>query len=147
MSVKPGTLPMSPAAAAPAGRACICLYLFSSPCALLFQQFHCSPQAAIKAADDSTTSTGPSASHSRGFPPPVLFQWSPCCPQVAIKAAEDSMSSTALSASRFAIAALAFAPFVVRGLRLPHVRRNAAELALWLFGAPDAAAVAADCLV
>ena len=53
------------------------------------------------------------------------------------------MSSTALSASRFAIAALAFAPYVVRGLRLPHVRRNAAELALWLFGAPAAAAVAA----
>lgn len=44
------------------------------------------------------------------------------------------MSSTALSASRFAIAALAFAPYVWRGLKLPHVRRNAAELALWLFG-------------
>lgn len=46
------------------------------------------------------------------------------------------MSSTALSASRFAIAALAFAPYVWRGLKLPHVRRNAAELALWLFGEP-----------
>mmetsp|Transcript_20667 Transcript_20667/g.62280 ORF Transcript_20667/g.62280 Transcript_20667/m.62280 type:complete len:473 (+) Transcript_20667:213-1631(+) len=53
---------------------------------------------------------------------------------VAIKAAEDSMSSTALSATRFAIAALAFTPYVIRGLKLPHVRKNAAELALWLFG-------------
>lgn len=54
--------------------------------------------------------------------------------QVAIKAAEDSMSSTALSATRFGIAALAFAPYVWRGLKLPHVRRSAAELALWLLG-------------
>jgi hypothetical protein len=54
--------------------------------------------------------------------------------QVAIKAAEDSMSSTALSATRFSIAALAFAPYVWRGLKLPHVRRSAAELALWLLG-------------
>lgn len=46
------------------------------------------------------------------------------------------MSSTALSATRFAIAALAFTPYVIRGLKLPHVRKNAAELALWLFGAP-----------
>lgn len=53
---------------------------------------------------------------------------------VAIKAAEDSMSSTALSATRFGIAALAFAPYVWRGLKLPQVRRSAAELALWLFG-------------
>ena len=54
---------------------------------------------------------------------------------MAIKAAEDSMSSTALSATRFGIAALAFAPYVWRGLKLPHVRRSAAELALWLLGA------------
>ena len=44
------------------------------------------------------------------------------------------MSSTALSATRFSIAALAFAPYVWRGLKLPHVRRSAAELALWLLG-------------
>lgn len=44
------------------------------------------------------------------------------------------MSSTALSATRFGIAALAFAPYVWRGLKVPQVRRSAAELALWLFG-------------
>ena len=44
------------------------------------------------------------------------------------------MSSTALSAMRFGIAAAVFAPYVWRGLKLPHVRNNAAELALWLFG-------------
>jgi hypothetical protein len=44
------------------------------------------------------------------------------------------MSSTALSATRFGIAALAFAPYVWRGLKIPQVRRSAAELALWLFG-------------
>lgn len=48
------------------------------------------------------------------------------------------MSSTALSASRFAIAALAFAPYVWRGLQISAVRRNAAELALWLFGEANA---------
>lgn len=53
---------------------------------------------------------------------------------VAIKAAEDSMSSTALSAMRFAIAAIAFTPWVVRGLRIPEVRKSSVELAFWLFG-------------
>jgi hypothetical protein len=44
------------------------------------------------------------------------------------------MSSTALSATRFGLAALAFAPYVWRGLKIPQVRRSAAELSLWLFG-------------
>lgn len=59
---------------------------------------------------------------------------------VAIKSAEDSMSSTALSAMRFAIAAVAFTPWVIRGLRLPAVRKNSLELAFWLFGGYSAQA-------
>lgn len=35
---------------------------------------------------------------------------------------------------RFAIAAIAFTPWVVRGLRIPEVRKNSLELAFWLFG-------------
>ena len=47
---------------------------------------------------------------------------------------EGSMSPDAISAIRFILAALCFAPAVIRGFRVPQLRSAGVELGLWLFG-------------
>jgi hypothetical protein len=58
----------------------------------------------------------------------------PCRVQVVIKLAEADLSPELLNMLRFGLAALCFAPSIVRGLRNRKIWKPSVELGFWLFG-------------